>query len=313
VRFPPAIVQLRRAQLVLILAVLVPTVLMIAVGIVLLAVGSSEASVIVAGVLVLTFCTTAVTGYILGSIFLGRGASLARVQNDFLSSVSHELRTPLTAIGLFMESLRDGRLSADDQHRVLQLLETEVARLDTLVGRLLELSRLESGAHVFERARVDLSDIVREAQATFDAATLSRPTRLAIDLEPGLSLLGDRATLVRATANLLINAWKYTGEDKRIALQGRAVGRWIEITVIDNGIGIPRDERREVFEEFSRGKEATRRGTPGVGLGLALVRAVVRAHKGSVDVSSRPGAGSTFRLRLPRGRLETVSGGKAAA
>ena len=312
-RFPPAIVQLRRAQLVLILAVLVPTVLMIAVGIVLLAVGGSEAGVIVAGVLVLTFCTTAITGYILGSIFVGRGASLARVQNDFLSSVSHELRTPLTAIGLFMESLRDGRLRAEDQPRVLQLLETEVARLDTLVGRLLELSKLESGAHVFERARVEVADLVREAQAAFDAATLSCPTRLAVDLAPGLSLVGDRATLVRAVANLLINAWKYTGEDKRIAIQAHSVGRWIEISVADNGIGIPRDERREVFEEFTRGKEATRRGTPGVGLGLALVRAVVRAHNGTVDVTSRPGAGSTFRLRLPRGRLESVRGGQAAA
>jgi two-component system phosphate regulon sensor histidine kinase PhoR len=313
VRFPPAIVQLRRAQLVLILAVLVPTVLMIAVGIVLLAVGGSEVGVIVAGVLVLTFCTTAITGYILGSIFLGRGASLAKVQSDFLSSVSHELRTPLTAIGLFIESLRNGRLSSEDQPRVLRLLETEVARMDTLVGRLLELSRLESGAHIFERARVEVAEIVREAQAAFDAATLSCPTGLAVELEPGLSLVGDRATLVQATANLLINAWKYTGVDKRISLQAWSVGRWIEITVADNGIGIPRDERREVFEEFSRGKEATRRGTPGVGLGLALVRAVVRAHKGTVEVSSRPGGGSIFRLRLPRGRLESVSRSETAA
>jgi two-component system phosphate regulon sensor histidine kinase PhoR len=313
VRFPPAIVQLRRAQLVLILAVLVPTVLMIAVGIVLLAVGSSEATHIVAGVLVITFCTTAITGYILGSIFVGRGASLARVQSDFLSSVSHELRTPLTSIGLFMESLRDGRLSTEDQHRVLQLLGTEVARLDTLVGRLLELSRLESGAHVFERARVEVSDLAREALAAFDAATIGAPTPVEVELEPGLSVVGDRATLVRALANLLINAWKYTGETKSIALQARAVGRWIEIAVIDNGIGIPRDERRDMFEEFVRGKEATRRGTPGVGLGLALVRAVMRAHRGTIDVDSREGAGSTFRLRFPRGRLEAIGRAKAAA
>ncbi len=297
----------------LILAVLVPTVLMIAVGIVLLAVGTSEATHIVAGVLVITFCTTAITGYILGSIFVGRGASLARVQNDFLSSVSHELRTPLTAIGLFMESLRDGRLSQDDQHRVLQLLGTEVQRLDTLVGRLLELSRLESGAHVFERARVEVADLTRDALAAFDAATLGAPTTVSVDLEAGLSIVGDRPTLVRAVANLLINAWKYTGPEKLIVLQARASGRWVELAVSDNGIGIPRDERRDMFEEFVRGKEATRRGTPGVGLGLALVRAVVRAHKGTIEVTSRPGAGSTFRLRFPRNRLEAISRGKAGA
>jgi two-component system phosphate regulon sensor histidine kinase PhoR len=312
VRFPPAIVQLRRAQLVLILAVLLPTVLMIAVGIVLLALGNTEAGQIVAGVLVLTFCSTAITGYILGSIFLGRGASLARVQNDFLSSVSHELRTPLTSIGLFMESLRDGRLAADDQQRVVQLLSTEVARLDTLVGRLIELSRLEGGTHVFARTRVEVGDIVREAVAAFDAATLSTPTPIHTDVEPGLALLGDRATLVRAVSNLLVNAWKYTGDEKEITVSARGQGRAIEIAVSDNGIGIPRDERRDVFEEFARGQEATRRGTPGVGLGLALVRAVVRAHKGTVEVSSRPGAGSTFRMKLPRGRLDSVLGQAAA-
>src|SRR6185295_16558228 len=102
---------------------------MLAVGIVMIAVGNTKAGHIVAGVLVLTFCSTAITGYILGSIFMGRGASLARVQNDFLSSVSHELRTPLTSIGLFMESLRDGRLTAEEQHRVVQLLGAEVSRL----------------------------------------------------------------------------------------------------------------------------------------------------------------------------------------
>ena len=297
----------------LILAVLVPTVLMIAVGIVLLAVGSSEATHIVAGVLVITFCTTAITGYILGSIFVGRGASLARVQSDFLSSVSHELRTPLTSIGLFMESLRDGRLSTEDQHRVLQLLGTEVARLDTLVVRLFEISRLESGAHVFERTRVEVADLARDALAAFDAASLGRPTAIEVAVEPGLSIIGDSPTLVRAIANLLVNAWKYTGEQKLISLQARSTGRWIEIAVSDNGIGIPRDERRDMFEEFVRGKEATRRGTPGVGLGLALVRAVVRAHKGNIEVTSRPGAGSTFRLRFPRGRLETIARAKAAA
>jgi two-component system phosphate regulon sensor histidine kinase PhoR len=306
-RFPPANLQLRRAQLVLILAVLVPTVLMIAVGIVLLAVGSSEAGRIVAGVLVLTFCSTALTGYILGSIFVGRGASLARVQNDFLSSVSHELRTPLTSIGLFMDSLRDGRLGADDQRRVLELLGAEVARLDSLVLRLIELSRLESGAHVFERARVEVSDVVRDALAAFDAATLTRPTRVAVEMEPGLAMMGDRATLVRAVSNLLVNAWKYTGDDKQIALRALRDGSWIEIAVSDNGIGIPRREQREVFEEFTRGEQATRLGTPGSGLGLAFVRVIARAHHGRVEVSSREHHGSTFRLRLPRGRLAEVA------
>jgi two-component system, OmpR family, phosphate regulon sensor histidine kinase PhoR len=308
VRFPQANVQLRRAQLVLMLAVLVPTVLMIAVGIVILAVGSSDAGHIVFGVLVLTFCTTAITGYILGSIFLGRGASLARVQNDFLSSVSHELRTPLTSIGLFIESLRDGRLSTEQQQHVLHLLGVEMRRLDRLVMRLFELSRMESGAHVFERTRMDVQDLVRDALEGFEAATLARPTTVAVHIEPGLVVVGDRPMLARAVSNLLINAWKYTGDDKRIELDARAVGKkWIDILVRDNGIGILPEEKVSLFMEFSRSQRAVDRGTPGVGLGLAVVRAITRAHKGKVEVMAHEGPGSTFRLRLPRARMLLVA------
>jgi two-component system, OmpR family, phosphate regulon sensor histidine kinase PhoR len=304
-RFPHANVQLRRAQLVLMLAVLAPTVAMIAVGIVLLAL-ADDASALVAGILILTLCTTGVTGYILGSIFVGKGASLVRVQNDFLSSVSHELRTPLTSMSLFMESLRDGRLDPEDQRKVVELMSGEIGRLDGLVGRLLELSRLESGRHAFERLRVDMEPLVAEAIATFEASTLARPTAISVDLEKDLWVIGDRATLIRAISNLLVNAWKYTNDDKRISLAVRSHGRWIDIAVRDNGIGMPRGEQREVFEEFARGKEAIDRGLPGVGLGLAFVRAIVRAHRGKIVISSRPGGGSEFRIRLRRPRGETV-------
>ena len=119
VRFPPANLQLRRAQLVLALAALVPTILMTALGIVLLIIGEGSATTLVAGVLVLTFCTSIITGYILGSIFVNKGATLARVQNDFVSAVSHELRTPVTSIRLLLESLKDNRLADDDRKQVI--------------------------------------------------------------------------------------------------------------------------------------------------------------------------------------------------
>ena len=303
-RFPPANVQLRRAQLVLMLAVLIPTISMIAVGIVLLAI-AADAGAIVAGILILTLCTTGVTGYILVSIFVGKGASLVRVQNDFLSSVSHELRTPLTSMRLFMEGLRAGRLEREEEQQVIALLARELDRLDGLVGRLIELSKLESGRHAFQRERVDIAPLVDEAIEAFRAATLSTPTLVSLDIQTDLYVIGDRATLVRAIANLLINAWKYTEHDKQIEVSAYANGRWIELAVRDNGIGLARGEQRDVLEEFARGKEAIDRGLPGVGLGLAFVRAIVRAHKGKIVVSSRAGEGSEFRIRLRRPRGET--------
>jgi two-component system phosphate regulon sensor histidine kinase PhoR len=299
VRFPPAIIQLRRAQLVLMLAVLVPTVLMTALGVLLLAVGSSSTSVVI-GVLVLAFTTTAVTGYILVSIFVGKGASLARVQNDFFSSVSHELRTPLTSIRLLLEGLADGRLPEAERKHVIALLQREVGRLDTLLVRTLDLSRIQSGRHGFDMQPLAVTELASEAVAAFDVATLSKPTPIVLDLEPELVLIGDRVTLTRAVLNLLYNSWKYSGDDKRITLRARSVKRGVEISVEDNGIGIDPNERADLFEGFIRGRAAIESRAPGVGLGLAIVRAVVRAHKGKVDVISTLGHGATFKILLPR-------------
>ncbi|MCE9572351.1 MAG: HAMP domain-containing histidine kinase [Deltaproteobacteria bacterium] len=301
-RFPPASVQLRRAQLILMLVVLIPTVLLTVIGLVLLVSGQGTAFVVV-GILVLTLTATGITGYILVSIFVGKGASLVRLQNSFMSSVSHELRTPLTSMRLFMESLKNNRLTKDDQHKVVELLGGEIDRLDALVGRVLELSRIESGGHAFQPTTFLVADLVTEAVSAFDAATLARPTTIAIDVEPGLTMIGDRATLVRALVNLLVNAWKYSDDDKRIVVIARGIGRHIELGVRDNGIGIAASERSAIFDEFHRAPEAYNRGAPGVGLGLAFVRAIARAHKGKVVVESGPGIGSQFTLRLKRARV----------
>jgi two-component system phosphate regulon sensor histidine kinase PhoR len=305
VRFrAPANVQLRWAQLTLMLAILVPTVLTTALAIVLLVIGSESVGVVlVTGILVLAFCATSITGYILGSIFVGRGASMARIQSDFLSSVSHELRTPLTSIRMFIETLRDDRLTdAADKDQCLALLEREVHRLEGLVARLIELSRMETGKHYFERQPVSLDEVTRDALAAFDAGTLPSRVRIDVALEPDLYVMGDRVTLAQALVNLLTNAWKYTPpDDKQIRLAAHALAkRHVEILVSDNGPGVPRNEKKHIFEKFERGKMALESQTGGVGLGLATVRAIVRAHKGRIEVRSRGGRGSEFRIVLRR-------------
>lgn len=302
-RAPPAQIQLRRAQLVLMLAVLVPTILMTAVGIILIVIG--DRSALVSGVLVLTLCGTGITGYILVSTFVTKGASLARVQNDFTSAVSHELRTPVTSIRLLIESLRTNRLEETERAQVLSLLSRETDRLESLVGRVLELSRLESGSHVYAKECVEVAELIEEAIAAFDACTLTKPTAIKTTIEPSseasLAVTGDKDTLVRALVNLLTNAWKYTGEDKRITVDARPVGRRVEIAVIDNGIGIDRAEQKSIYEQFRRGRSAIDSGAPGIGLGLAFVRAIVRGNRGRLDLTSKPGE-TIFRIRLKRCR-----------
>jgi len=299
-RFPRASLQLRRAQVVLLLAVLLPTIAMIAVGVVLLATSSGSLPAVVSGVLVLTFCTSGITGYILGSMFLAKGAALVRVQNDFVASVSHELRTPLTSIHLLLESLHDGRLDTVERSQVLSLLSRETGRLEALVGRVLELSRLQL-SYDYARDPLELSAVVEEAVAAFDASTLSLPTPVIRQIDPGLLVTGDRPTLVRALVNLLTNAWKYTGDDKQIEIFAVENRRWIDITVRDNGTGIDPSEQHRIFEQFQRGRAADASGVPGLGLGLSFVAAIVRGHRGRLQFVSRPGE-TTFRIRLRRWR-----------
>lgn len=298
VRRAPANVQLRRAHLVLMLAGLVPTVAMTAVGIGLLALGSGGLG-IAAGVLVLAFCTSAVTGYILGSVFLSRGASVARFQNDYLSTVSHELNTPITSMRMFIETLQKGdKLDAEETKKCLRLLDQEMRRLEGLVVRLFELSRMETGRHRFARERVVLDQLVARSLTTFDAATMSNPISVEVDVPAGLEVEGDAEALSQALVNLLTNAWKYTGHDKQILVRARHQGKWVLVSVIDNGQGIPFREHRRIFGQFERGKAAMDSTAQGAGLGLAIVRAIVRGNRGKVDVHSVPGKGAEFHLRL---------------
>jgi two-component system phosphate regulon sensor histidine kinase PhoR len=281
---------------------LIPTVLMSAIGIVLLSTGGSKSAALVGGILVLAFCGTALAGYALGTLFVTRGASLASVQNEFLSSVSHELRTPMTSIRMFIDTLREGRVVDEvERQRCLTIIHQELARLDGLVGKLFTLSKIESSHAAFDRSTVNVSEIVDEALVAFEAIRFGADVELKVNLEEGLQVRGDKSALAQALANLLSNAWKYTpSEGKRIEITASADATHVSLIVTDNGVGIPGSEHEAIFEKFTRGSSATVGKSQGSGLGLAIVRAIAKAHKGKVDVRSEVNHGSRFRIVLPR-------------
>jgi two-component system phosphate regulon sensor histidine kinase PhoR len=284
---------------------MIPTVLMTVIGIILLTIGGSKSVAVVGGILVLSFCAMALTGYIIGSIFVTRGASLAAVQNEFLSLVSHELRTPLTSIRMFIDTLREERVhDPEERRRCLAVIDQELGRLDGLVGRLIELSKIEHRHAAFDRRIVGVSDIVSDALAVFEAVKVGGEVDLQVKVEPHLAVFGDRTALAQAVGNLLGNAWKYTpAQGKKIELVAAGDAKHVTIAVVDNGEGVPRREQEAIFDKFRRGSSAEHRGRPGSGLGLALVRAIVEAHRGRIDVKSDGSHGASFRITLPR-RLE---------
>jgi two-component system phosphate regulon sensor histidine kinase PhoR len=306
----PTSVFLHRARITFMLAALVPTVLMTAIGIILVASGGSKSLSIVGGILVLAFCATALAGYTMGSIFVTRGANLASIQNEFLSSVSHEIRTPLTSILMFIETLRADRIeSPAERQRCLAIVHQELTRLDGLVGKLIELSKIESRPTAFDRHPVRVADFVGDALTAFEAMKIGGEAQAAevrADLDPDLLVYGDRSALAQAMSNLLSNAWKYTRPTgKKIEVRARADRETISISVSDNGVGIPRLEQAAIFEKFERGSGAVAGGAAGSGLGLAIVRAVVEAHRGRVEVRSQVDHGARFCIVLPRYRAAT--------
>ena len=301
----PTTLFLYRARLIFMLASLIPTVLITAIGVILVASGERRSLTIATGVLVLAFGATALAGYFFGTYFVTRGANLARVQNEFLSSVSHELRTPLTSILMFIETLRDDRLtSSDERRRCLTVAHRELTRLDGLVGDLIQLSKIEAGRAVLVREPVQVADVVADALAAFEATRLAGNAEVYTDVQPGLTVFGNRPALAQALGNLLSNAWKCTAPtEKKIDVRVEGDASTISIAVTDNGLGVARGEREAIFQKFERGSAAAVGGSPGSGLGLAIVRAIVEAHRGRIEVQSRAEHGACFRIVLPRYRV----------
>lgn len=225
---------------------------------------------------------------------------LEAVRRDFVANISHELKTPVGALGLLAETLLDED-DPDVAQRLIERMQREAFRVARTIDDLLQLSQIEA-SEAPERELVGVDLLIDEAVDRTRAAAELREVDLVTTEAPGhLAVAGDRRQLVSAVANLCDNAVKYSDPHSKVELRARAVGGWVEIDVIDQGIGIPARDQERVFERFYRVDRARSRDTGGTGLGLAIVRHVVQNHDGEISVSSREGDGSTFTLRLPAG------------
>jgi two-component system sensor histidine kinase SenX3 len=221
------------------------------------------------------------------------------VRRDFVANVSHELKTPVGALRLLAEAVQD---ASDDPEAVVRFsgrMQHESQRLSHLVQELIDLSRLESRDPLKDAAPVGVDVVV---EAAIDR-TRELATAKGIDLtshgEEGLKVFGSEAQLTMALGNLIENAVNYSGGKTRVGVTVRRTGDLAEISVTDQGIGIPGSELQRIFERFYRVDPARSRLTGGTGLGLSIVKHIAQNHGGDVRVWSAEGSGSTFTLRLP--------------
>jgi two-component system phosphate regulon sensor histidine kinase PhoR len=289
----------RRIVILLVALVVVPTVLLLAVGTVLLFLGEAKFNLLM-GILVVAFSGAAATGVVLVWVFVRREANLSRLQSDFVSKVSHELRTPLTSIRLFTETLELRRGDPVAEQKCIEALGRESSRLQDLIDRLLDWGRMESGRREFRMELTNAGAIVRTALEAFEPLREQRRVALEVALPtPSPELYADRAALSDALLNLLTNAYKYGGDPPKVRLTVETRGKELLIAVNDNGHGIPDAEHKRIFQKFYRVDDRLSREREGSGLGLAIVKLVVKAHRGRVELHSQPGKGSTFTLHIP--------------
>ena len=279
---------------------LIPVVALVVVGILVLVFQRATVD-ITFGVLILTFCVSLLVGAIVLVVSLKRATALSQLQLDFLSKVSHEFRTPLTSIRMFAQTLMEPRRLSDDQRQqCLSMLDQESERLSTMIGRLLDFGRMEAGRMVYHRQPESVGTVVDAALRAFEPIRLREQVQLATSVAPDLPpILADSAMLSQALLNLLHNAAKYGGDRREIHLVCRAENGHVALSVADKGPGIPRRERRRIFDRFYRIDDRLNRKQEGSGLGLAIVRHVAQAHGGTVVVRNRPEGGAEFSILLP--------------
>jgi signal transduction histidine kinase len=257
---------------------------------------------LVLGLIIGTMVLAIAVGSWLIASDLKRQLTLARQKTDFVSNVSHELKTPLTSIRMFSEMLAQGQ-EIDETKRVrfLNIITAETARLTRLINNVLDFGQLERGEKRYQFSAIDLAEVVRETVESYRPHLENLGFRLELELPDGpMPVHGDRDALAQALLTLLSNAEKYAGERKEIRVRSVVNGSWLEVSVLDRGIGVPPGFEEKIFEQFFRAHDSLANAAQGSGLGLTLARGFALAHHGEVLFRRREGGGSCFVLRLPR-------------
>ncbi len=269
-------------------------------------------------VLLATAFLAVVAGLILATRTMSREVALARTRSDFVSNVSHELKTPLALIRMFAENLRAGWVPEAKRSEYYEVMLGESERLSGVIDNVLDFSRMESGRREFHFRSTDvtalISGILERYRYSFETAGIELAAAL-----PQYAVVADvdRDGLAQVLVNLLSNAAKYIGDGtKKVTVTLTDDGSDFAVTVRDTGVGMSTDSMEEIFAPFTRIDDPKVHSVAGSGIGLTIVRHIVDAHRGRVDVESQLHEGSTFRVRVPlrrrRRRTETETQAEAS-
>lgn len=232
---------------------------------------------------------------------LAQEMNLLQLKSEFIASVSHEFKTPLTSMGAILEHLLEGTIKDPDKTwEYYRILKHDSDRLKRLVSNVLDFTKIEEGQRTYRPVSIDIGRLVRDEVDSFEKEHKLSGFTVKLQMENNsFPVYADEEALNQAVHNILDNAAKFSLREKKIEVSVERKGGKIEIAVLDNGIGIPENEQRKIFEKFYRGKQASSISPTGTGLGLTLVKHIMAAHGGDVVIWSRQGEGSRVSLILP--------------
>jgi two-component system sensor histidine kinase SenX3 len=222
------------------------------------------------------------------------------VRRDFVANVSHELKTPVGAIRVLADAVTEASEDPEAVRRFAGRMLTESDRLTQLVLQIIELSRLQGDEPLEAPVAVDVDEVITTAVDTSAIDADKKGITVRTGGTSGLQVFGNEDQVLAAVANLISNAVSYSDPGSTVSITTKAEQGSVEISVVDQGIGIPQDEIDRIFERFYRVDPARHRSTGGTGLGLSIVKHVAATHGGEVRVWSVEGQGSTFTLTLPQ-------------
>jgi len=261
------------------------------------------------GTLIGVSAAAALLGFIAAYRAFRRQQELNDLKSNFVSSVSHELRAPIASVRLMAENLERGKIpAAEKQQEYYQFIVQECRRLSSLIENVLDFSRIEQGRKQYEMEPTDLATLVRTTVQLMEPCAVEKGVCLRLESpdQPAIASVEahvDGRAIQQALVNLIDNAIKHSaaGQTVSVALVRRAAppAPAVHISVTDQGPGIPAAEQEKIFERFYRRGSELRRETPGIGIGLSLVKHIMEAHGGRVTVHSEPGQGSRFTLEIP--------------
>ena len=231
---------------------------------------------------------------------------LAKLKSEFVSTVSHEFRTPLTSIRYLADLLRRGRVRGEERKQeYFETISSEGERLSRLIENILDFSKIEAGMKEYQFEKTDIAALVKKVASRFKENTKGKEYILKTEISDRIPTIpADEEAISRALDNLLDNAIKYSGKKPKIFLRAWSSEKNVFMEVEDNGVGISKEDQKQVFKKFYRSNRLEERMVRGSGIGLTIVEHIVRAHGGDVLLDSSIGKGTRVTIKLPIKRAE---------